>query len=132
MIDASSVVPSARKPLQIVSQFLVNALTVAALYFWQIHGVDQAGNLFVFWMWVVAITTCLSLFVPRKSLPKTRPPRSAAFEALHIGMRLMFIAALVWVGYVVLPAFLALGLLGQWSVTTMYGRDGKLKEARNA
>ncbi|MFT0533964.1 hypothetical protein ACMHYJ_14215 [Castellaniella hirudinis] len=114
----------------ITKRFAVNAtLHIAAgtaLYAWQVLGVEQAGNVFIFWMWFVAILFSFS-FLASFDLPKKLPRKNRLLTWMNLSVWLFFIGALVWIGYVFLPSVLVFGLLATHILQSKYDKDGNLK-----
>lgn len=110
----------------------ISAATFSCLYAWKVHGINPAGNLFLFWMWFVAVMGCVLLFMPRKYMAKTTYPQSPLLGALFRIEGGILIALLVWFGNFVLAVFFVIGLFGRIAYASYYDRDGKLKEVGHA
>lgn len=110
----------------------ISAATFSCLYAWKVHGIDPAGNLFLFWMWFVAAMGCVLLFTPRKYMSKTTYPKNSFLAALSWIEGLILIALLVWFGSFVLAVFFVIGLFGRIAYASAYDCDGKLKDVGHA
>ncbi|WP_322997166.1 hypothetical protein [Castellaniella sp.] len=98
----------------------------AALYAWRVLGVEQAGNVFIFWMWFVAILFSFS-FLASFDLPKKRLRKNRLLTWMNLSAWLFFVGTLVWIGYVFLPSVLAFGLIAAHILQSKYDKDGNLK-----
>lgn len=98
----------------------------SCLYAWHVEGIEQAGNVFIFWMWFAATLFALHL-VLLVSPPNERPPKNPALAVLNTSAWFFFIVSLVWTGYVTLPAFLVFGLVVERVFESRYDSDGSLK-----
>ena len=98
----------------------------AALYAWQALNIEPAGNLFIFWMWFVAIASVLCGFLsvspPAKTMRKNR-----ALSCMNLSVWLFFVVALVWLGYVFLPVVLLIGMVSTRALNSKYDDAGNLK-----
>lgn len=119
----------------ILSRFLIGASLHAAaglaLFAWQVKGVEQAGSLFVFWMWFVAILFSLNFFGSNKP-PEKRARKSRALLCLNLPVWLFFTAALVWAGYAFLPSVMVFGLIATHALQSKYDDQGNLKKSEGA
>lgn len=104
----------------------------AALYSWQVHGVEQAGSLFVFWMWFLAILQCVTAYLVLRYEPPSLSRRIAVVARIDLVIHLFFTAALVWVGYVVLPFIFLLSLVLWGAARAGYDNQGERKEPSHA
>lgn len=89
---------------------ITDALLVALFYVWQVNGIEQAGNVAVFWVWFMVVIKILAGASADKTTFADKP-RPAGFVWYHAVTEVALISALVWVGYVWLPAFYLLGSL---------------------
>lgn len=87
-----------------------DALLLALFYAWQVENVEQAGNVVVFWCWFIAIVRVLCGMVADKSLFSDKP-RPAGFGWYHAVTDVAMISALVWVGFLWLPALYLFGAI---------------------
>lgn len=89
---------------------LSDALIVALFYAWQAEGIEQAGNVAVFWVWFLAISKSLGAW----SLDKTSfadRPRPAGFIWYHGLTEFVTVSALVWFDFIWLPVVYLIGTL---------------------
>lgn len=114
----------------IATRFAVNTFVHiaagAALYAWQILGIERAGNVFVFWMWFVGVLFFVS-FLALPNPPKKRARKNRVLLCLNLSAWLFFTGALVWLGYVFLPSVLVFGLIGTHALESKYDDEGNLR-----
>ena len=79
-------------------------------YIWIAHGIEAAGSVIVFWLWFLSIVRILVGFSADKS-SFDRNPRPSGFGGYNLLTEVTTISALVWMGYMWLPAIYLLGVL---------------------
>jgi len=87
----------------------VDLLILCLFYVWRFEGIEQAGNVVVFWLWFVTVVRTLIGFACNKKM-FAEQKRPAGFGWYHAITEIALITALVWIGYILLPALYLLGL----------------------
>ena len=90
----------------IVISYGILACEFAAFWTWKVEGIEGAGNVLVFWLWVkfaLAILTMLTVasLIGQKQAATQKPVKSSA---LRLALGFAMTAALVWFGHVGLGA----------------------------
>lgn len=103
----------------------IDALVFGALWLWQVHGLEGAGNVFLFATWSVTIVTLLAGMVMTKTdFEKT--PRPPGFVVWHFVSEVLLLAGMVWVGLIFLSIVRLLAVL---MLEAARDREPKVKPA---
>lgn len=76
----------------------LNAFIASMYYLWQIEGIEQAGNIFMFWVWFFGITGSLLLFVPPTANDYT--PRTFARGVFRFTVMPLTLLGTLWAGHI--------------------------------
>ena len=90
-----------------LSKFLmaivVDAWLVFMYYLWQINGITQAGNLFIFWVWFIGIVGTLMIFVEAKA--KDYRPMPLYFKIFNRISSVAIVVGTIWAGHSIAAVF---------------------------
>lgn len=87
-----------------ITAISTDGLIAILLYQWHFNGVEQAGNVAIFWLWVAAsLNFIVGIGGDRTLFEKN--PRPAGFGPYHFVTEFLFISAMVWVGCTWLAVF---------------------------
>ena len=104
---------------------VVSDLLLAALFYaWLAEGIEQAGNVAVFWMWVLSIISLLAGFTADKTTFE-KEPRPDGFSWYHAATEICFISAFVWCGFVWLPAVRVVSLIAMEGARNREPKNGR-------
>lgn len=104
-----------------------SAVEFAALYAWKIHGIEQAGNLLTFLVWVVFALSLVIFATPKSYYPATRPAHSHGIKTFSLTADTLFIAGLAWFGHFALATASLFAVVATWSFLGSYDAAGNLK-----
>lgn len=96
------------------------------LYFWQIGGNSNAGNLFQFLMWAACVTSFISGFIT-PSGPDTIHVRTRTQDRLSNFYCTAMVAALAWFGLLWLATALVLAAASRHVYRQNFDADGRVK-----
>lgn len=110
------------------------AVELGALYAWKFAGIEPAGNLLTFLIWVVFTLSLITFLMPRDTYPSTFLPRAKGTRTFGIAADLLLIVGLVWFGHFVLATAWLFVLLSALSFLSCYDAAGqrKPKEPKHA
>lgn len=94
----------------VILAITIYIVLAAAFYAWQVLGFAGAGNIFLFYAWVAAITKVIGGFALDKD-EFAKSPRPPWFVPYHYASEVAIVIALVWIGYIWLPAIYLLGMM---------------------
>jgi hypothetical protein len=87
---------------------VTNGLQVAAFVAWKGYDIEQAGNVLLFLVWLVAVIGIASLFT--HSSKPAAPPAPKSRWTIGFATAISTCAALVWFGYFVTASFYLIGI----------------------
>lgn len=96
------------------------------LYFWQIGGNSNAGNLFQFFMWAMCIASLISAFIT-PSGPDAIHVRTRAQDHFSNLYCAVMVAALAWFGLTWLATAFVLGAASSHVYRHNFDADGRAK-----
>ncbi len=83
------------------------AFLAAMYYLWQIEGMEQAGRVFIFYVWAMAVfSSLLAFFTPSA---KSHKPNRKALKAISRLLTLLVLLATIWAGHIVAAVAFAAG-----------------------
>lgn len=86
-------------------------ITLAGMfYLWQVKGVEQAGNVFVFYVWLIGVLGSLAVFTEPKA--KDYRPRTALCTATRLIASVLVLLGALWAGHAFAATFFAVAILG--------------------
>ena len=95
----------------------IKELTVLAIhvfiagmyYLWQMEGVEQAGNIFIFWVWFVGVAGSISIFI----VPTANDyrPRTLIRGFIRFVVAPLTLLATLWAGHIAAATFYAISVL---------------------
>lgn len=93
-----------------LSAIVLDLLLASLYYTWQAEGIDQAGNVVIFWTWfIVVIRILVGLGSDKSAFAKH--PRPAGFTRYYAVAEIAKISTLAWIGYTWLPALYLVGTM---------------------
>ncbi|GHU37671.1 hypothetical protein AGMMS50256_35920 [Betaproteobacteria bacterium] len=101
-----------------LSSVAVDAI-FAALFVWGvIYGNENAANVFLFFTWFYVLSLWLLAGVMMSVKPSDRLVARSRWLTFHdnvkLFIRIIFVVAMVWVGWIALPALYLIGYLLVW------------------
>lgn len=93
---------------------VMRALVLAMLYLWQVAGIEQAGNIFLFFVWFVGIVGILAIFVPPSAQAYRHRGAADVWLGRLVGAVCLFGA--LWAGHIFAATVYAVG----WLATQAY------------
>lgn len=89
----------------------ITSASFILLYLWKIEGMNAAGNLLLFWLWLgVVLWTWVVFFGDGTD---NFSPRVKSLDSFHVLTSIMLIAALVWFDHFVTASFYTWGLMAR-------------------
>jgi hypothetical protein len=82
---------------------ITDLILLGLFYAWKGVGIQNAGDVVIFWMWSLTVITLLVAFLGDKTMFEDKP-RPPGFVWYHGASEVVFISILVWFGFVWLPA----------------------------
>lgn len=95
----------------------IKELTVLAIhvfiagmyYLWQIEGVEQAGNVFIFYVWFIGIAGTLTVFIPATENDYT--PRTVIQRVIRFAVAPLVLVGTLWAGHIFAASVYAIAVL---------------------
>ena len=98
----------------------VNAMLGAAFYLWQVKGIEQAGNVFIFYVWFIGVIGSMLIF----STPTANDyqPRTAVNNLSRFICSPLILIGTLWAGHIFAATVYAIAILAA------HARRAKAKE----
>jgi uncharacterized membrane protein len=91
-----------------LTSLAINFALAGLFYLWKFHGLDAAGNVVMFWLWLMVIAGILMAFVP----PNIQSaPRIRSLERINVAWGVVVLAVLVAFAHFILASFYLLSML---------------------
>lgn len=87
----------------------INTFIGFMYYLWQFKGVEQAGNVYLFWVWFVGMVGTLAVFIPTTA--NDYKPRTALQHMIRFIVSPLIILATVWAGHIFAATVYAIAAL---------------------
>ena len=107
----------------------INIANVTAFYLWKAYDIEQAGNVLLFWLWLIAIMSCLFLFAPASL--KQITPRNKSLDTFNRVCALLTISTLAGFAHYALALFYFIGCLSFAGFRSKYDDEGNLLPKEN-
>lgn len=99
---------------------VMDSLLGLMYYLWQVEGMDQAGNVFMFMVWFVGVGGVLMFFAGKPKASDYRT-RLLVHRWFCCAATLSFLAGTIWAGHIVAACFYTFG----WIVMRSYEEKSK-------
>lgn len=100
----------------------IDSVVFACAWLWSVHGMQGAKNVFLFWMWFVAVLGLVAGFGANKETFKRKRPE--AFYAYHAATDVLAVLFLAYMGQFTLAGIYA---FSHFAVESAREREPKVK-----
>lgn len=87
----------------------VHTFLAGMYYLWQIKGVEQAGNVFIFYVWFIGIAGTLTVFIPATANDYT--PRTPIQRVIRFAVTPLVLVGTLWAGHIFAASVYAIAVL---------------------
>lgn len=87
----------------------INAFILGMYYLWQFEGIEQAGNVFMFWVWFIGVVGTILVFIPATA--NDYMPRTAIQKVFRFIVSPLILLGTIWAGHIFAATVYAIAAL---------------------